>query len=124
METPIIPSTLPQNEHDLLVTIHGQVGRALTDIKDVKDDVKELKDGVTDRISRLEENKINKIDIANMQLMDDKIHLDFETRLRVVEKQSDETNTQISTTSKTWGIVATILTLLLAGFSIYLSYHH
>lgn len=122
MENPVIPPTLPQNEHDLLVTIHGQVGRALTDIKDVKDDIKSMRENISERVAKLEETKVGKKDMQDMQANADKIHDDHEDRLRAVEKQSDDTATSISTSWKAWSVIATVLTLLLAGLSIYLRY--
>lgn len=123
MDTPIIPQQLPQNEHDLLVTIHGQVGRALSDIKDVKDDIKELKDNVAERVSILESTKMSKNDLDQAKTDADAIHKDHENRIRNVEKQADETTTQLSTFGKTWIVIAAILTITLTALEIYLKTH-
>lgn len=122
MDTPPL-TTLPQNEHDLLVTIHSQVGRALTDIKDVKDDIKSLRDNVSDRVSQLESSKVNKLDLDAAKIVADKIHQDHEDRLRAVEKQADETTTSLSSSNKTWAIVITIVGIALTVLSIYLNFH-
>ncbi len=52
----------PRSDHDLLVALHPQIERVLSDIKEVKTDVKDLKDNTTARITNLEEKKVSKED--------------------------------------------------------------
>lgn len=55
-----IDSTYRQSDHDLLVTIHTKLERAI-------DDIKELKDNMSARIAALEGNKFDKKEGEDMQ---------------------------------------------------------
>jgi hypothetical protein len=73
-------------DHDLLVALHEQV-------KQVRVDIKELKDGTATRLSDLENNHVTRDE-----------YKDHETRLRFVEKY-------------VWGAIAIISLINLVGFA-------
>jgi hypothetical protein len=107
---------LPQNDHDLLVTIHGQVGRALTDIK-------ELKDNVAERVNKLEDGKLNRSDFEVAKMESFRRHDDHENRIRTLTVNTQEVRDSMKSNSKTWGIVATILTLILGALELVLNHY-
>lgn len=59
-------------DHDLLVTIHTKLERAL-------DDIRELKDGTTSRITHLEAEKTDRKDFETLQK-------DYDNRLKWLER--------------------------------------
>jgi len=60
--------TQNMSDHDLLITMHEQ-------IKNIRIDIKELKDGTSERLSKLEEDHVSS-EVVN----------DHEARLREIEK--------------------------------------
>lgn len=69
-------------DHDLLIQIDTKLGRVIYDVQELKDDT-------VKRISNLEEEKENKTDVARLQVEANKLHLDHETRLRLIEHEQD-----------------------------------
>jgi hypothetical protein len=61
-----------QNDHDLLIVLH-------TEVKNLRSDVKELKDNIVSRVDSLEKNKLEKEDA-------DDIYRDHEDRIRNIER--------------------------------------
>jgi hypothetical protein len=78
------------SDHDLLVTLHEQV-------KQIRTDIKELKDGTQTRLSNLETDRVTQ-----------KEYLDHENRLRFIEKY-------------VWGAVGIIGLINLIGFAYIIS---
>lgn len=74
------------SDHDLLVTLHEQV-------KQIRTDIKELKDGTSDRLKSLEDDRVTQKEFQ-----------DHEVRLRFIEKY-------------VWGAVGIIGLLNLIGFA-------
>jgi phage-related minor tail protein len=68
-----------QNDHDLLIQIATKLDRAISDIK-------ELKDNAAARIDALEQEKLNQKEFEGVRAAADKLHNDHEKRLRRIEK--------------------------------------
>jgi hypothetical protein len=66
------------SDHDLLITMHEQ-------IKGIKVDIKDLKDGTSKRIDDLEQDKANREDLEVLQ---NKINNDLEVRTRKLENKT------------------------------------
>jgi len=62
-------------DHDLLIELR-------TEMKNVRNDIKDLKDGITERISNVEKNKVDKKDFEELL---QKVNIDHEDRLRALE---------------------------------------
>lgn len=60
------------NDHDLLIELR-------TEMRGMRADIKDIKEGTTARLTALENNKMDKTD-------SDKVSEDFETRLRFIER--------------------------------------
>ena len=92
-EVPAYPNTI-QSDHDAIVTLVAEtraLGRQIAEmknveLKDIRADIKEVKDNVADRVRDLENEKANKADIDKMASDAEKIHADHETRIRVNEQ--------------------------------------
>lgn len=82
-----------ENDHDLIVELGVQM-------KQVLQDIKELKDTTTARVAALEAEKMNKETVLKMKADADLIHSDHETRVRTLE-------TNI-TRVLTWGTVGVL----------------
>lgn len=72
-------SNLTREERDLLVELR-------TEMKAVRADIKEIKDNTSFRINQLEQGKIDNSEAMRLKSEADKIHGDFETRLRFIER--------------------------------------
>ncbi len=72
---PAIPQIITGGDHDLLQRIDTKLERVITDVQ-------KLNDNYSSRIDKLETNKVEIVD-------NDKVHADFENRLRVNEKFQD-----------------------------------
>ena len=92
-EVPPYPHAV-QSDHDAIVTLVAET-RALSrqisemknvELKDIRADIKEVKDNVADRVRDLEQEKIDKAEVLKMQQDAEKIHTDHETRIRVNEQ--------------------------------------
>ncbi len=70
-----------ENDHDLLIQIATKLDRAIQDIK-------ELKDNTTARVSALEDEKANKIDLSSHEKLGSAVHSDHEKRIRRLERWS------------------------------------
>lgn len=81
------------NDHDLLVVLHTQMQRVLVDLKEVKDNT-------IGRIAVLESSKVDLTVVTKLQTDADRIHEDFELRVRALEKTQTQTIT--------WGAAAII----------------
>lgn len=62
-------------DHDLLIELR-------TEMRNIRADIKELKDGTAKRIDDLEKEKADKKELQTVQ---DKLNEDIETRIRVLE---------------------------------------
>lgn len=92
-EVPPYPHAI-QSDHDAIVTLVAET-RALSrqisemknvELKDIKADIKEVKDNVADRVRDLENEKMDKAEVLKMKTDADKLHDDHETRIRVNEQ--------------------------------------
>ena len=92
-EVPAYPHAI-QSDHDAIVTLVAEtraLGRQIAEmknveLKDIRADIKEVKDNVADRVRDLESEKANKTDIDRLAADAEKIHADHETRIRVNEQ--------------------------------------
>ena len=87
---PILP-VQPSNpeDHNLILGLVGKVDTVNVKVDAIKIDIKELKDDNTNRINKLENEKLNKDEsypVLYKKLNDDS-HLDFENRLRSNESR-------------------------------------
>ena len=82
------PDQLTTTDHDLLVELRVEMKGLRTDVKALTDDTKE-------RLTRLEESKIDKDTFIDHTKDTDKKHQDYETRLRFLERYA-------------WGAIAII----------------
>jgi hypothetical protein len=64
-----------QNDHDLLIELR-------TEVQNIRNDIKELKDGVASRIATLESDKADRKSVEELQV---KVNTDIETRVRLLE---------------------------------------
>ena len=90
------------NDHDLLIELR-------TEMANVREDIKELKNNAIARISCLEAEKADRTDIEKLQ---NKLNIDFERRVSILEKGQ---------------VVATALSLLyvaIGGTMIGLIFYH
>jgi len=85
-----MPDRRQNSDHDLLVTLHEQV-------KQIRVDIKELKDGTSDRLKTLEDDRVTQ-----------KEHLDHENRIRFIEKY-------------VWGAIGIIGLINIIGFAYIIS---
>lgn len=70
---------LNSNDHDLLIEMR-------TEMRNVRSDIKELKDGTTQRIQSLENDKANRIDLEELQKT---VNEHIEIRVRKLESKTD-----------------------------------
>ena len=63
------------DDHDLLIELR-------TEMQGIRKDIKDLKDGTTERISKLENDKANKKDFEELYT---KVNTDVENRIRALE---------------------------------------
>ena len=63
------------NDHDLLIELR-------TEMQGIRKDIKDLKDGTTERISKLENEKTDKKEFDELYT---KVNTDIETRVRALE---------------------------------------
>jgi hypothetical protein len=68
--------SITQSDHDLLIELR-------TEVQNIRNDIKDLKDGTTMRIKYLEENKADKKDVDALLK---KVNDDLDTRVRVLEE--------------------------------------
>lgn len=82
-----------QSDHDAIVTLVAEtraLGRQISDmknveLKDIKADIKEVKENVADRVRDLEQEKIDKAEVIKLQADAKIIHDDHENRIRNTE---------------------------------------
>lgn len=70
------------SDHDLLIELR-------TEMRGVRQDVKDLRDGTSKRVDDLENQKMNRDEAMRLKEEADKVHNDHEARLRVLEKDND-----------------------------------
>lgn len=68
-----------QSDHDLLIQINTKVERVISDVK-------EIRDNTTSRVDALESEKLDKVEAAKAIVAHEKIHDDFEKRLKWLER--------------------------------------
>jgi len=90
-----------QEDHDLLIELR-------TEMKALRQDVKDLKDNTSKRVDALELEKVDKLEVTRLKGDVDKIHDDHEIRLRAVEKSWE------NFTGK-WAILAVLGTIVLSA---------
>jgi hypothetical protein len=73
---------IKQTDHDLLIELR-------TEMRAVRDDIKDLKENTSKRVDILETEKMNKDEVYRLKTDADKLHLDFEDRIRVLEQEQD-----------------------------------
>lgn len=78
---PLYP-IMPTSDHDALVTLVSEMRQLRTEVKDIKSDIRDVKDNVSNRVNDLEQEKLDKAEAMRLLSEADKIHQDFETRLR------------------------------------------
>lgn len=66
-------------DHDLLIQINTKLERVITDVK-------ELKDNVAARVAALEQEKINKEEVKNLNDAAQVVHKDLGDRVRILER--------------------------------------
>lgn len=79
-----------QSDHDAIVTLVAEtraLGRQISDmknveLKDIKADIKEVKENVADRVRDLEQEKMDKAEAVKLQADAKIIHDDHENRIR------------------------------------------
>lgn len=77
---------MPTTDHDAIVTLVSEMRQLRLEVKDIKTDIKEVRDNVASRVDDLEQEKMDKAEamriLAEAKSEADKLHVDFETRLR------------------------------------------
>ncbi len=68
-----------QNDHDLLIELR-------TELRGLRTDVNDLKNGLDSRVKNLEDDKISKVTVMALKKEADIVHKDHESRIRVLEK--------------------------------------
>jgi hypothetical protein len=89
-----------QNDHDLLIELR-------TEVQNIRNDIKELKDGVAVRIAILEKDKADKKVVEELQI---KVNDDMEIRVRSLENSKSNYYTMTIIYA---GIGATMIGLIL-----------
>ena len=89
-------------DHDLLIQINTKLERVIYDVQELKSDT-------IKRVSALEEEKENKIDVRRAFTESEKISQDHETRLRGVEREQDDFKGR-------YAIIAALAVIILSGF--------
>jgi hypothetical protein len=69
-----------QSDHDLLIELR-------TEVLNIRDDIKELKEGTTSRIINLEKDKADRVELDALQI---KVNHDIEVRVRVLENKTSK----------------------------------
>lgn len=77
-----------KNDHDAIITLVSEVRYVQEGVKEVKEQLDQLKDGLADRVERMELKKMNTEDVMKLKVDADKIHADHEERIRMMEKWS------------------------------------
>jgi hypothetical protein len=95
-----IPMKNASQDHDLLIELR-------TEVQNIRNDIKELKDGVAQRISSLETDKADRKSVEELQV---KVNSDIETRVRVLENSKSNYYTMTIIYA---GIGATMIGLIL-----------
>ena len=80
-----ITNMISQSDHDLLIELR-------TEMQNVRNDIKDLKDGTTARIKALEDSKVDLRDFKEIQKRVDE---DMEGRLRKLEESKSVYNTSM-----------------------------
>jgi len=70
------------SDHDLLIELR-------TEMRGVRQDVKDLRDNTAKRVDDLENQKMNREEVLRLKEDADKIHNDHEERIRALEKDND-----------------------------------
>lgn len=86
MSDQIVNVAPTQTDHDAIVTLVSEVGHVRNDLKDVKADIKELKDNFASRVDVLELGKLDKEEAVRLQASADKVHEKFDARITRLER--------------------------------------
>lgn len=70
------------SDHDLLIELR-------TEMRGLRTDVKELRDGTSDRLTLLEHQKMDKDEVRKLKEEADELHQGFEVRLRSIEDEQN-----------------------------------
>jgi len=69
-----------QSDHDLLIELR-------TEVLNIRDDIKELKEGTASRIINLEKDKADRVELDALQI---KVNHDIEVRVRILENKTSK----------------------------------
>lgn len=84
------PSTaLNTSDHDLLIRVDANLGNLHTTINGVRSDVQALTSSIDSKIRDAVISKLDAQDFKDRKVYADDIHRDHETRLRSIEKDTD-----------------------------------
>lgn len=101
------------NDHDILIELRTQV-------RDIRTDLREVKDGLSTKVALLEEKKVDKSEFSTFSHEYNSDHKDHESRLRTLEtvvlqadarykEQGERNKSQI----RNWGIVLTVISVII-----------
>ena len=104
-----------QIDHDLLIELKTQVGN-------IRDDIKDLKDGTSLRIENLEKNKA---ELKVVEELQNKVNKDIEVRIRKLEEETIDPVEHKSLLRKTdnYLIVLGLYTLFIGGLTALILFH-
>lgn len=108
---------IPNTDHDAIVTLVSEMRQLrkevsdlkTVDMKELKDDVKEVKDNVADRVADLENEKLDKVEADKLVEDGKKVQQDFETRIRTLEQFKENWSGKYVVIAAIVGILITVI---------------
>jgi len=94
-----------RKDHDLLIEL-------CTEVRGMREDIKALTQNLSSRVTSLEQDKQARSDSEKRYQLSDKIHNDHETRIRTMEKESED---HILVKKVVYGAVGLILVAVLSA---------
>lgn len=104
---------LPTTDHDAIITLIAEMRSLRGEVKDIKVDIKEVKENVADRVTDLEREKMDK-DAAEKLLNDANIvHKDLHDRLTTAERFIENFKGRYAIMAVMGGVLVSVITTLI-----------
>ena len=88
--SPIYSPPMPTTDHDAIVTLISETRQLRVEVKDIKGDIKAVQENVANRVSDLEQEKIDRVEALRLFEANEKVQEDHEIRLRELKTFKDD----------------------------------
>ena len=103
---------MPATDHDAIVTLVSEMRQLRVEVKDIKTDIKAVQENVANRVSDLEQEKIDKVEAMRLFDANEKVHIDHEERLRELKTFKDDLKGKYAILA----IVASVIISIIVSF--------